>query len=82
MYWISNETTLKLREIVQSKEESKILPDATHSLVKLSDDLINFNFEILINYMTRLDYHVLMFINVHTHINHILPGVSVVHVQT
>ena len=47
MYWISNETTLKLREIVQSKEESKILPDATHSLVKLSDGLINFNFNFL-----------------------------------
>ena len=46
MYWISNETTLKLREIVQSKGESKILPDATHSLVKLSDGLINFNFNL------------------------------------
>ena len=46
MYWISNETTLKLREIVQSKEESKILPDATHSPVKLSDGLINFNFKL------------------------------------
>ena len=44
MYWISNETTLKLREIVQSKEESKILPDATHSPVELSDGLINFDF--------------------------------------
>ena len=38
--------TLKLRQIVQSKEESKILPDATHSLVKLSDGLINFNFNL------------------------------------
>ena len=46
MYWISNETTLNLRQIVQSKEESKILPDATHSLVKLSDGLINFNFNL------------------------------------